>query len=418
MTSHRTDLSCSTLGRFTSAATHFLARSDFMRRDSTVVTDNHPSPPAGCDDTSSPPRAYGPTARYPSKAPEHPPSLSVYERPTATFMWARFTPRVVEPPSTKPVIFVKYRPPQDESDRPCSSSGTSTHSSQGSDASNPTPLSTPASTPPPMSRKRSSSVESDIVASPSDRFLKHPRTSRHSPINRVSSERSTMATTSSEVGRHSSRPLERNLQTTFRSLGMESDSSDSEFMTEENHLTTHHSNSAYATIPPRSAPPAAVNAYAAMQASVNQQVDDPEWMKYTTPHPDVSPSAPFYKCTWTIRTSDGTKECEYQSKKHLVKRHIESKHLQLRPCVCPVCGKGFAQKSNLDTHLNTHTGEEPHKCHYCQLRFKDPARRHRHMISAHGHISSRTKKGRARRATRTPSSPEGSDAGTPGPPRA
>ncbi|KAI0368142.1 hypothetical protein BV20DRAFT_969743 [Pilatotrama ljubarskyi] len=404
MTSHGTDVSWDSLGRTTLPASDSLSRKEYMRRELLPTTEIYPSPHGQTRDTLSPPRASKPTdpcggnsfldrhaiANYPSKAPEHPPSLSVYKRPTATFMWPRFTPKVAEPVSLRPVIYVKYRPPQEEPDRPASSSGTSTHGSQGSDHSNLTPYSTPASTPPPASRKRSSSIDSDIVASPSDRFLKHSRTSRHSPIHRVSSERTTAC---SEIVSHTSRPTERSLKTTCLTIG-----------SEQSRPATYHSNSGYATALPRSAVPPAVNAYAARQASANQQ-DDPmkeEWMKYTTPHPDLSPSAPLYKCTWTIKTSGGTKECEYRSKKHLVKRHIESKHLQLRPCVCPVCGKGFAQKSNLDTHLNTHTGDEPHKCHYCQLRFKDPARRHRHMISAHGHISSRTKKGRQAPTTFSP----------------
>ncbi|KAI0080897.1 hypothetical protein K474DRAFT_1672402 [Panus rudis PR-1116 ss-1] len=105
------------------------------------------------------------------------------------------------------------------------------------------------------------------------------------------------------------------------------------------------------------------------------------WERYARPDAHSGD----YVCLW--RDSRGSL-CSYAAKKHLVKRHIESKHMQIRPLVCEICGKGFSQKTNYMTHLNVHTGAVPHKCLYCDEAFGDPARRHRHMKSRHGHVAS------------------------------
>ncbi|KAI0775929.1 hypothetical protein BD413DRAFT_256026 [Trametes elegans] len=330
-------------------------------------------------------------ASYSSKPLAHPPSLSVYELPTATYMWPRFSPKGEEPPS-----LYMYRRTQREPERPGSSSSASVGDSSGPEPHSSTRASTPNCT---WSRKRSSSVESDETPpSPSDRFLKRPRSSCHAPTPSLSHERSPTAHVSSEAINSSLHPAERDLQLTFHTLGIESDGNDTDFATRDVSPAGYHSNAAGAT-PPRTAPPAAVNAYTAGQASADR--DDPkrrEWMKYTWPHPESDYHGQEYKCIWKVALPDGTtQDCRYEAKKHLVKRHIESKHLQFRPCVCPYCDKRFAQKSNLNTHINTHTGMTPHKClaEGCPREFKDPARRHRHMKDAHNHESSRTKKGRA-----------------------
>ncbi|KAI6119357.1 hypothetical protein EDD16DRAFT_1581689, partial [Pisolithus croceorrhizus] len=45
-------------------------------------------------------------------------------------------------------------------------------------------------------------------------------------------------------------------------------------------------------------------------------------------------------------------DCQYTSKKQLVKRHVETTHLRFKPFVCEVCKKGFPQKTSLDTHMH------------------------------------------------------------------
>ncbi|KAI0036716.1 hypothetical protein K488DRAFT_40435 [Vararia minispora EC-137] len=48
--------------------------------------------------------------------------------------------------------------------------------------------------------------------------------------------------------------------------------------------------------------------------------------------------------------------------------------------MCSWCKKTFTQKSNVGgCHINTHTGEAPHKCQWCGDRFKDPSKRHKHQ---------------------------------------
>ncbi|KAJ7129691.1 hypothetical protein C8R44DRAFT_777410 [Mycena epipterygia] len=96
-----------------------------------------------------------------------------------------------------------------------------------------------------------------------------------------------------------------------------------------------------------------------------------------------------YQCTWS--TPDGP--CHYWSKKQLVKRHVETTHLKFKPFVCDICSKAFPQKTSLDIHRHGHTGDTPHQCIYsCGKSFKDPARRHRHHVEAHGYIPKQGKK--------------------------
>lgn len=55
-----------------------------------------------------------------------------------------------------------------------------------------------------------------------------------------------------------------------------------------------------------------------------------------------------------------------------------------RPFVCPVCGKGFPRKGELERHESVHTGARPYVCTMCEKRFsrKDKLVRHKrtHML--------------------------------------
>lgn len=59
-----------------------------------------------------------------------------------------------------------------------------------------------------------------------------------------------------------------------------------------------------------------------------------------------------------------------------------------RPFVCPVCGKGFPRKGELERHESVHTGARPYVCTMCEKRFsrKDKLVRHKrtHMLPATG----------------------------------
>ncbi|KAJ7781252.1 hypothetical protein B0H16DRAFT_1497640 [Mycena metata] len=97
-----------------------------------------------------------------------------------------------------------------------------------------------------------------------------------------------------------------------------------------------------------------------------------------------------YRCTWITHTGA---QCTYETKKQLVKRHVETTHLKLKPYVCNICQKGFPQKTGLEIHHNGHTGDQPHKCNYdCGKTFKDPARRHRHHVEVHGYVPKQGKR--------------------------
>ncbi|THH11938.1 hypothetical protein EW145_g317 [Phellinidium pouzarii] len=95
-----------------------------------------------------------------------------------------------------------------------------------------------------------------------------------------------------------------------------------------------------------------------------------------------------FRCVWRIgHAGETTDLCGYTAKRHLVKRHIETRHLEIKNHICPFCAKAFPQRVSLNIHVNRHTGATPHPCRYgeCDKKFSDPARRHKHMVEAHGY---------------------------------
>ncbi|KAH9951685.1 hypothetical protein B0H21DRAFT_717088 [Amylocystis lapponica] len=333
-------------------------------------------------------------------APKPSPPLSIYESPTATYMWPRFDPTFQPEKKDSPILFVKYKPfPRavSETVQADSSSGALV---ERPISPRPTRLVTPDWTS--DSRKRSSSPESEVSrASPSDRFLKHPRFSRYHQTSHGVDPRHTQGCSTAGGPTQPTFGGDRMLQANFNDLDLESESSDEETLQDSREGSTYGSTShavkapirmSYADVPrdiaTNAAPPS---------------LDRDKWQQYAQP-PHGSDTT-FYSCSWPNRDADGRIiPCGYSSKRHLVKRHIESKHLQFRPCKCPHegCDKSFSQKSNLETHMNTHTGAAPHGCLYCDQHFSDPARRHRHMQRKHGHVSSRTKKNRKNLTALTP----------------
>ncbi|KAI0698543.1 hypothetical protein C8T65DRAFT_742783 [Cerioporus squamosus] len=405
MPPRHSDFHPGTVGRYPAANFDQCPSNGLMRRPYRLPPLDAPSPQT--DSSFSPPtpvRCITPPqtesllekhaiSSYAAKKTQLP--LSVYELPTATYMWARWTPKE-EPRSPEPVIYVKYRPPQSDVDSSSGYSSPPSRSSSQTYSSQPSPESTPPRSY--YSRKRCSSAETDddeSASSPSDRFLKHPRFSHNNAPRRAISARSASPPTLPEPPSYQLRPVDRAEASVSHRYGVESDYSDVEMRPARHPHPGHQSNSSSGggAILAQSMAPAAVPAFAAPRADPEDDRKSTAWTEWTHPSPETSTGTDF-ECTWVIEEKGTTRRCGYSSKKHLVKRHIESKHLQLRPCKCHFCGKGFAQKSNLDTHLNTHTGLAPHQCIYCSERFKDPARRHRHMIQMHSHQSSRTKKNR------------------------
>lgn len=63
-------------------------------------------------------------------------------------------------------------------------------------------------------------------------------------------------------------------------------------------------------------------------------------------------------------------------------KHINMKHMKLRPHICEYCGKGFSGRQALRTHVRQHTNEAPYHCNLCGERF-------RQRVSLRGHLKSR-----------------------------
>ncbi|PCH41162.1 hypothetical protein WOLCODRAFT_137226 [Wolfiporia cocos MD-104 SS10] len=320
--------------------------------------------------------------------------LSVYESPTATYMWPRFDPEARPSQSNDSVIYVNYRPSpsllaplRNQLSSTASETGSSSTRSGSFECERDSGESHSS-----WSRKRSSSIESETSpSSPSDRFIKLPRVSQAQTESAGSPRHRATVPSPADFTRSPANGTDRELPVSFDALDIDSDQ-DHE-LDEARHPSpsaSAHSTQVADEQSSRSSSVSAVTSFPSENSSGGN------WMQYAEP-PKVPGPMALYTCTWPIDNNFGTiMPCGYTSKRHLVKRHVESKHLQLRPCICPVCGKGFAQKSNLETHMNTHTGQTPHKCPYpnCEEYFKDPARRHRHMKAVHQHVSSRTKKNR------------------------
>jgi len=65
--------------------------------------------------------------------------------------------------------------------------------------------------------------------------------------------------------------------------------------------------------------------------------------------------------------------------------HMQSKHTaeDKKAFYCEMCKKGFISKDKFQDHMNIHTGETPHQCHFCERKFKDKSNRNKHIRESH-----------------------------------
>ncbi|KZT74267.1 hypothetical protein DAEQUDRAFT_720426 [Daedalea quercina L-15889] len=315
--------------------------------------------------------------------------LSVYESPRATYTWPRFDPTLVSLTKEKPVIYVTYKRGTDashgdEKASTCSSSATG--------------LSEPASlyAKDVNGRKRSSSIESDCASNAGSLFKQARFSYHHRPQhNHDHPSRSTTSSPTVSNG-PATVQLGRELHASFQGLGIRGEGGEKGALSGTSRQPTETATSTPTEPPSAPTDRGKQSRTKPVRRPICALRSDDEWLQYTKPFKAPGPGGfRGLRCIWhePKKGDEGSfVRCTYIQKRHLVKRHICSKHLGIRPWECRVCGKTFAQLSNLETHENTHTGERPHECPFCDERFKDPARQYRHKKDVHGYVTARERK--------------------------
>ncbi|KAH7929435.1 hypothetical protein BV22DRAFT_1125705 [Leucogyrophana mollusca] len=317
------------------------------------------------------PRMSGHASRGHEGRMQRPVSLSVFNSPTATYMWPGF--QAASQMDHPPVIYVNYER------EPTRSASNSVSSQQDSPIILPHPLSRhdrSVSTLLPRKR-RSSSPAGRALPAESSSVVKILEPLRR--VHLVETPARSLPSMKHQQGDCTASPPRESPQSSSEHGRQPSPSVPYTYRHESSPSTSDASD------PSSSVPPTIHRA--------SPKGDPEEWEQYARPTTSPDGTSRKWLCTWVTVDSDKRINCCYMSKKQLVKRHVETTHLRYKPFVCEVCGKGFPQKTSLDTHMHGHTGSTPHECRYgCGMSFKDPARRHRHMVDEHGYVPRQSKK--------------------------
>lgn len=80
-------------------------------------------------------------------------------------------------------------------------------------------------------------------------------------------------------------------------------------------------------------------------------------------------------------------DSRYANSFHL-SHHKKTAHEGIRAYSCEICGKHFAQSSNVKKHMLVHTGERPYRCSYCRKKFTRMSDMEMHKKTVHQGIYS------------------------------
>ncbi|KAJ6613460.1 hypothetical protein B0H10DRAFT_232270 [Mycena sp. CBHHK59/15] len=342
-------------------------------------------------DSSSPPSKSSPSDRFPAR-----PSLSIFNAPTATYMWPNF--QASSQMKYGPILYATHAKYMDAS----TSSGSDSEDSQlgTKDSRGVSPPSSSYRAPDsdgtytpkgnvirpfddPI-RKRGHSVDLDVQRSnpyPINKSLINTNEFRSRNILDYGrrSESPQESSASSDLGRRDFNigPPPRQDNRTAHGVG-------------PSHVSCLHrpSPSTISTLHSKNDQTSSMNSRPIHNLITPALTPRQNWEDHAVQVRNIEGGV-AYQCTWA--TPDGP--CHYSSKKQLVKRHVETTHLKFKPFVCDICSKAFPQKTSLDIHRHGHTGDTPHQCIYdCGKSFKDPARRHRHHVEVHGYVPKQGKK--------------------------
>ncbi|VDC06500.1 unnamed protein product [Peniophora sp. CBMAI 1063] len=132
---------------------------------------------------------------------------------------------------------------------------------------------------------------------------------------------------------------------------------------------------------------------------IDVTIDENAYVKHAEQVPD---DPAMWRCTYGKMVNGAPGQCSYESQRHMVKRHVEATHMNIKRFQCSWCRQTFTQRANgLACHINLHSDDNPHACPHCPLRFENSRKLHRHISRDH-YAELRLKRQRRRSAQDTP----------------